>query len=372
MIQRIQELNIKKQFYKGKAIILIGPRQTGKTFLLKKILSELNEEYLLLDGDDTAVERLLNRPNTQQLKQIIGTNKIVFIDEAQRINDIGITAKIIVDQFKEVQLILSGSSSFDLTQKVQEPLTGRKYTNFLYPISWKEWQENVGFVNAEQDLENRLVYGFYPDVLMQKTDSVRILRELTDSYLYKDILIYGNIKKPAFIQKLLQALAYQIGNEVSYRELSEMVELDQKTIASYIDILEKAYVIFRISSYSKNLRNEIKSKRKIYFFDNGIRNAIIGQLQPLALRQDTGALWENFLISERIKYLHYNSIYANQYFWRTVQQQEIDYIEEVNGNLFAFEFKWNVKKKIKFPKTFSENYPAKLMGVNRDNFREFI
>ncbi|OFX27508.1 MAG: ATPase [Bacteroidetes bacterium GWA2_31_9] len=372
MLERKIETQIQEYLFKGKAIILLGPRQTGKTTLIKKILSKYISETLFLDGDDPTVFQILNRPNTQQLKQIIGKHTIIFIDEAQRINDIGLTSKIIIDQFPDVQLILSGSSAFELSQQTNEPLTGRKYTFFLSPISWEEWQNNIGYLKAEQDVENRLVFGFYPDVLNNEKEPVRILKELTDSYLYKDIFMYGNLKKPEEIQKLLQAIAYQVGSEVSLRELGEIVGLDPKTIERHITILERAYVIFRLYPFSRNLRNEIKSNRKIYFYDNGIRNAVINQLQPLPARQDIGILWENFLISERMKFLNYNNINANRYFWRTLQQQEIDYIEEINGKLFAYEFKWNEKRKVKFSKTFTENYSSENYIINRSNFREFV
>ena len=372
MIVRIIESQIKELLFKGKAILLIGPRQSGKTSLINKILTNYEASTLFLDGDDPNVQILLERPNTEQIRQIIGEKTIVFIDEAQRIKDIGITAKIIVDQFKNIQLILSGSSAFELSQQTNEPLTGRKRTFYLWPISWQEWQNHIGFLKADQDLENRLVFGFYPDVLNSVNESKVILRELTDSYLYKDILMFGNIKKPEDIKKLLQALAYQVGNEVSLRELGETVGLDPKTIDRYISILEKAYVIFRLNPLSRNLRNEIKTNRKIYFYDNGIRNAVIGQLQAFSVRQDIGALWENFIISERLKFLNNNNIYGNQYFWRTSQQQEIDYVEEIDGNFFAYEIKWNPKKKVKFPKTFTDTYNPKTQVINRESFKILI
>lgn len=371
MINRFLEDQIRKRLFSGKAIILTGPRQVGKTTLLKKILSQLSD-VLILDGDDPTIQALLDRPNTEQIKQIIGTNKIILIDESQRINEIGLTAKIIVDQLKSVQLILSGSSSFELLSKTNEPLTGRKWTYTLWPISWSEWQTHIGFVKAEQDIENRLVYGFYPDVLVNKLDQELVLKELAESYLYKDILIYANIKKPDSIQKLLQALAWQIGNEVVYSEVSQVCGLDPKTVASYIDILEKAYVIFRLPSFSRNLRNEIKSARKIYFYDNGVRNAVIGQFQPVPLRKDVGALWENFLVSERKKQLNYRKSSAVQYFWRTKQQQEVDYIEEEGGAIFGFEFKWNPKQARRLPTTFSKTYQSVDQCITRGNFRAFI
>ncbi len=373
MIVRTIENQIRENLFKKKTILLLGPRQSGKTTLIKAILNEYSNTTLFLDGDDPVVEKLLSRPNTEQIKQIIGNKTIVFVDEAQRIKDIGLTAKIIVDQLKNVQLILSGSSAFELSQQINEPLTGRKRTYYLFPVSWQEWQNYAGFVKAQQDLENRLVYGFYPEILCNPIDANIILRELSDSYLYKDILMFGNIKKPEDIKKLLQALAYQIGSEVSYRELSEIVGLDPKTVDRYISIFEKAYVIFRLYPLSRNLRNEIKSKPKIYFYDNGIRNAVIGQLQALALRQDIGQLWENFIISERLKFLNNNFIFANQYYWRTSQQQEIDYIEEINGKFYAYEIKWNPNKKPIFSKTFIQKYiPLTTEVIHRENFQKFI
>jgi predicted AAA+ superfamily ATPase len=372
MITRVQSAKIEKAFFKGKAIIVSGARQVGKTTMLEHILQKFTDKLLTLDGDDIIIQQLLNRPNTQQIKQIIGDNRIVFIDEAQRISEIGLTSKIIIDQFKDVQLILSGSSSFDLYNKVNESLTGRKWTFNLWPVSWEEWQNHVGYVKAEQDVENRMVFGFYPDVLNHEENPGRVLAELADSYLYKDVLMYEGLKKPSAIKKLLQALAYQVGSEVSFQELGQTTGIDPKTVNVYIDILEKAYIIFRLTPLSRNLRNEIKAKNKIYFYDNGIRNAVIGQLQPLAIRQDIGILWENFMVSERVKQLSINNSLRNYYFWRTTQQQEVDYIEEVNGEFFAFEFKWSEKKKIKFTKTFSHNYKAIEKGINRSNFREFV
>lgn len=371
MINRILEDQIRKRLFTGKAIIVTGPRQVGKTTLIKKILKDMND-VLFLDGDDPTIIKLLESPNTAQIRQIIGANKIVFIDESQRINDIGLTAKIIVDQLQSVQLILSGSSSFDLLKYTNEPLTGRKWTFALWPVSWMEWQAHIGYVKAEQDFGNRLVYGFYPDVLVNPLDQEALLKELTESYLYKDILIFANIKKPDSIQKLVQALAWQVGNEVVYSEVAQICGLDPKTVANYIEILEKAYVIFRLPSFSRNLRNEIKAGRKIYFYDNGIRNAVIGQLQPVQLRKDIGVLWENFLISERLKYLNYSKSTANQYFWRTKQQQEVDYVEEENSKIYGFEFKWNPKPSKRLPITFSGSYNSVDQIITRDNFRGFV
>lgn len=372
MIPRLIVGNIESMFFKNKAIIVIGARQVGKTTMLKAMLDNHKNHLLYLDGDDVTIQDLMNRPNTQQLKQIIGANKIVFLDEAQRIPDIGLTSKIIVDQFQDVQLILSGSSSFDLYNKLNEPLTGRKWSFYLWPVSWEEWQNHVGYVKAAQDLENRLVFGFYPDVLNHEKTPEVILSELSESYLYKDVLMYEGLKKPAVIKKLLQALAFQVGSEVSLHELGQTVGADPKTIDVYIDILEKAWIIFRLTPLSRNLRNEIKARNKIYFYDNGIRNIVIRQLQPLSIRQDIGILWENFLISERLKQISQKGLLRNTYFWRTTQQQEVDYIEEVNGVFNAYEFKWNEKRKIKIPLTFAKAYDSINTGISKDNFRDFV
>lgn len=369
-IIRILENEIKPKIGKGKAIIIIGPRQVGKTTLLKKIMD--NEVYLFLDGDDPTVRNLLANANTEQLKSIIGQHKTVFIDEAQRIENIGLTMKIITDQFKDVQLFASGSSAFELSNKINEPLTGRKWEFHLYPISWNELENSFGFVKATQQLELRILYGMYPEVITNIGQEKDVLGQLANSYLYKDVLAFGGIRKPDVLEKLLQALALQIGNEVSYNELSQLLGIDKNTVSTYIDILEKAFVIFKLKSFSRNLRNEIKTNQKIYFCDTGIRNMVIGNFNALDLRQDKGALWENFLISERIKKLSYENSLAKSYFWRTAQQQEIDYVEEEAGKMTGYEIKWNEKAKVKIPKLFSETYKAETETLNRENFRNFL
>lgn len=370
MYKRTVENRISQKMGKGKAVVVLGPRQVGKTTLLKNLLS--GKEYLFLDADDPAVRSILTNPTTEQLKSIIGNHKIVFVDEAQRISGIGITLKIITDQFKGVQLLVSGSSSFDLANEMNEPLTGRKWEFQLLPVSWEEYQQKHGYLLAEQQLENRLLYGMYPDVLNHQGEEVDVLKELVNSYLYKDILSYANIRKPEVLEKLVKALALQIGSEVSYNELSQLVGVDKNTISNYIDILQKGYVVFKLGSFSRNLRNEIKTNQKIYFYDVGVRNMIISNFTSLDLRQDKGALWENFLIAERVKQNEYKTGLAKMYFWRTKQHQEIDLIEEENGKLSAFEFKWNSKGKLRLPKTFTNAYDAHGNVVDRANFRNFV
>ena len=370
MIKRILEEKIIQKLDKGKAILVIGPRQVGKTTLINSILE--NRDHLFLDGDDSTVRNLLTNPNTEQLKSIIGNYKTLFIDEAQRIENIGLTLKIITDQFKKVQLLVSGSSAFELNNQTSEPLTGRKWEYKLYPISWHELEENIGYVKSEQQLELRIVYGMYPDVINNPGDEIEVLKQLTNSYLYKDILAFSGIRKPQVLEKLLRALALQLGSEVSYNELAQLVGVDKNTVSNYIDVLEKGYVIFRLSSFSRNLRNEIKTNQKIYFYDTGVRNAIIGNFNLLDSRSDKGGLWENFLIAERIKKLAYDGSLSNSYFWRTKQQQEVDYVEEVSGKITGYEFKWSEKAKAKLPKSFMESYNATIEVIHRNNFREFV
>lgn len=369
MIARTIENIIKDKDNSGKAIILVGARQVGKTTLLKNLLSD--KEYLFLDADDPSTRSLLQSPTTEQIRTFLGEYKYVFLDEAQRISGIGLTLKIITDQFKDVQLFVSGSSSFDLGNALNEPLTGRKWEYELFPISWEEYENSIGYVKAEQQIENRLLYGFYPEVINQQGREREVLKNLVNSYLYRDILTFSDIRKPEILELLLQALAMQIGSEVNYNELSQLLKVNKLTVQKYIEILEKGYIVFRLGSFNRNLRNEIKQNRKVYFFDNGIRNMILGDFKPLELRLDKGALWENFLISERRKQNIYKDTFARMYFWRTQQQQEIDFVEEKEGDISAFEIKWK-NKNSKLPQKFVEAYHAKEYIISRDNFREFV
>lgn len=370
--QRLCLNNIENWLFKGKTLLLIGPRQVGKTTLIKELLSK-NDNTLLLDGDDSEVRELLSQNNKKLLERIIGNAKLVFIDEAQRINNIGLTAKIIHDNFENVQLILSGSSVLDLNQAVSESLTGRKITFHLYPLSYQELSLKHNFLEMKEDLENRILYGNYPDIVVQKGNEKLLLKELSESYLYKDILALSNIKKPEILNKLVQALAYQIGSEVSLNELSNLLGISKETVASYIELLEKAFVVFSVRSFSRNLRNEIKANRKIFFYDTGIRNAVINNFNPLQLRNDKGALWENYVISERLKFNHYRNYFFQFYFWRTTEQQEIDWIEESDGQLFAYEFKWLNAAKAKLTKTFANAYPNhSFKAIDKENYWEIL
>lgn len=370
MIDRILKKKLSENLFKGKTIVLIGPRQVGKTTLVKEILR--GHDFLFLDGDDPIVRSNLTNPNTIQLETIIGQAKIVFIDEAQRIENIGLTAKIIHDQIKDVQLIISGSSVFELRNQTSESLTGRKREYFLYPISYEEYEKSRGFLTASSDLNARLVFGFYPDVINNRGGEIESLNEITQSYLFRDILALGNLKKPEALEKILRALAFQLGSEVSFNEVAQLTGVDKNTVSNYIRLLELSYIIYPLTTFSRNLRNEIKTNHKIYFYDNGIRNALIQNFNPIELRNDVGALWENFLITERLKPQSYHRQFVNRYFWRTKSLQEIDYVEEREGKIVGYEFKWNPKSKIKIPSSFVDAYNADIQVIARDNFRDFV
>ncbi|MDG2193775.1 MAG: ATP-binding protein [Polaribacter sp.] len=363
---------IQSKLNKGKAIIIYGARQVGKTTLLKKIFKKDSKEIYWLNGDRVEDRALLENASSTRLLSFLSGKKMIIIDEAQRIEDIGLKLKIIFDE-TPIQIVATGSSSFDLANKIQEPMTGRKYEYKLYPFSFDELAQHSNTFEEYKQLPNRLLFGSYPDVVLHEGNQREVLENLANSYLYKDILEWGKIKKSAKILKLLQAIAFQIGSQVSYTELSRIVGINKETVENYIDLLEKSFVIFRLHSFSRNLRNELKKSKKIYFYDNGIRNALINNFNPIELRNDVGALWENYIISERIKYTDHHQIYANRYFWRTRYQQEIDYIEEREGKLFAYEFKWNTHKKVKIPNSFMNAYPdTKTKIITPANYHEFI
>lgn len=373
MIRRSIENIIKSQLHDGRAIIVMGARQVGKTTLLSQLFAENGNEVLWMSGDEPDVRGAFENITSTRLRAIIGNHSVVAIDEAQRIEDIGIKLKLITDQMPEVQLLATGSSSFELANKINEPLTGRKWEYTLFPLSFTELVNDTSLLEEKRMVPHRMVFGSYPSVVTHPGREVAILRELTQSYLYKDILEFHRIHKPEKLTKLLQALAYQVGAEVSYNELSQLCGLDAKTVANYILILEQAYVIFRLGSYSRNLRNELKNSRKIYFYDNGIRNALIGNFAQVENRTDVGALFENYAIAERMKRKEYLMDYASSWFWRNTNKQEIDYVEEKDGKLQAYELKWNPKRKVSAPLSFRNGYPdADFTVINRDNIEDFL
>jgi predicted AAA+ superfamily ATPase len=372
MITRIIEKSIENELFKGKAIIIFGARQVGKSSLLKKMFAHSND-VVWLDGDLAETQLLFENLTVAKVKTILGDAKIVIIDEAQTILNIGLKLKIFTDYFKDIQLIATGSSSFDLANKINEPLTGRKWEYMLFPLSFSEMANHHNTFEEHKQLHQRLIFGYYPEVVCHESKAIDILKQLTTSYLYKDVLQWEMLKKSDKILKLLQALAFQIGSQVSYSELGQICGLDNKTVEKYIILLEQAFVVFRLPSFSRNLRNELKFSKKIYFYDNGIRNTLISNFNSIELRQDVGSLWENFLVAERMKRNSYAKHYAQTYFWRTQDQKEIDFIEEYNGKLYAYEFKWNMKKATKIPTSFSKTYSdAQFQCITPENYWDFL
>ncbi len=373
MVKRHLEAEIRKYLFKKKAIIIYGARQVGKTTLVEQVIKDQPVKTLFLNGDEADVRELLAGLNPARLKPLLGDHKIVVIDEAQRIPETGLALKIMHDNFKDIQFIATGSSAFELANKIKEPMTGRKFEFFLHPFSFGEMVSHHGFLTENRLLEHRMIFGCYPDIALNPGKEIKLLKSLASSYLYKDLLNLEQIQKPVLLEKILKAIALQVGSEVSMNELAGLLQHDRGTIEKYIDLLEKAYIIFSLHGLNRNVRNEIKKGRKIYFYDNGIRNAILGNFLPPSSRGDTGALWENFLISERRKLQDNKDINYNTYFWRTTQQQEIDYIEERQGILYAYEFKWNPKKSTRLSKTFANGYPAsKFQVISPENLSEFL
>lgn len=373
MITRKLEENIVSLFGGRKAIVIMGARQVGKSTLLQQMLAG-REDVVWMNGDDMDIQDLFREMTSTRIRAILGNNKFLVIDEAQRIQDIGLRMKLITDQVPDVQVIATGSSSFELAAKVNESLTGRKREFQMFPLIFGEMVSHVGFLEETRMIPHRLVYGYYPEVVCTPGDERTVLKELSDSYLYKDILSLDSINKPDKLVRLLKALALQIGSQVSYNEIGNLIGLDSKTVEKYIDVLEKSFIVFRLNSFARNLRNELKTSRKIYFWDLGIRNAVIGNLSQVENRTDTGDLWENFVIAERLKQNVYKNSFAQSWFWRTRQQNEIDYVEEEDGRLLAFEFKWNDRKaNVKCPESFMKSYPnAEFKVITPKNVEEFL
>jgi predicted AAA+ superfamily ATPase len=372
MVKRDLSEVLKNDLHKDKALILLGARQVGKTTLLQN-LSEGWEHTLWLTGDELETQRLFENPTITRFKVEFAGAKYLIIDEAQRLPNVGLGLKLITDHLKNIQLLVTGSSAFELSNRLNESLMGRTFEYQLFPLSFSEMADFHTLREEKRSLPYRLIYGYYPNVVMQPEDNKKILNNLVQNFLYKDMLLLEEVKKTDKIVKLLQALAFQIGNQVSYNEISKIVGLNVATVEKYITLLEQSFVIFRLGSFSRNLRSELSKSRKIYFYDNGIRNALIDNLSPVETRSDVGALWENFLISERIKSLKNNEHWRGYYFWRTKEQQEIDYIEEEDGKLQAFELKWNIHTKAKITKTFTNAYPySETHIITPENYVDFI
>ena len=374
MIERKLKDVVKAALPRGKAILIMGARQVGKSTLLGQLFGD-RTDVLWLNGDEPDTQQLFDGANSTFLKSVIGNNKYVVIDEAQRIRDVGLKMKLITDNIPDVQLVAAGSSSFELSSVINESLTGRKLEYRMYPLSFAEMVTETGLLEERRMLKHRMVYGYYPEVVTSPGAEQEVLLNLTNSYLYKDILSLDRIQKSEQLVRLLQSLALQVGSQVSYHELSLQVGLDSKTVERYIDVLEKCYIVFRLMSFSRNMRNELKKSRKIYFYDNGIRNAIIGNFTSLESRMpaEVGSLWENLMVSERVKKLEYDQMYGSRWFWRTKGNHEIDYIEERDGRIHTFEFKWNENKRSVFPELFKKNYPnSSFEVITPANYHEFI
>ncbi len=366
---------LKDSCFKQKVIILLGPRQVGKTTLLRKLQTELSVQSKWLNADEADIRQEFIDSNTStRLLQLIGSNtKLVLIDEAQQIPEIGKKLKLLIDNYPDIQIIATGSSALDLQNQTNEPLTGRKREFYLFPFSFEELSKHTSTLEEKRILNTRLIYGSYPEVVNNSGNERETLLEIANSYLYKDILMLDGLRKSSVLEKLLQALAFQVGSEVKYHELARTIgNIDPTTVEKYIDLLEKAFIIFKLPGLNRNIRNELKKGKKYYFYDNGIRNVLISNFNQINLRQDIGAIWENYLISERYKFTSYNQIHANKYFWRTLDQAEIDYIEERDGFLNAFEIKWTPKN-VRFAKSFLEGYPNNICEVlDNVNYTNFL
>lgn len=373
-IAQRQLINLKKSLLPNKVVVILGPRRCGKTTLVKKFLETVKLKYLLVSGEDISVKNYLSSQSIEKLKGFVGKSKILVVDEAQKINQIGLNLKLIVDHIEGIKVIATGSSSFDLAKDTGEPLTGRKYTLKLFPLAQLELNQIEKSFQINSNLESRLIYGSYPEVVIinDNKERERYLKEIINSYLYKDILELEGLKHSDKIVKLLQLLAFQIGKEISYNELGTQLGISKNTIEKYLDLLEKNFVIYKLTAFSRNLRKEISKNPRYNFYDNGIRNALINNFNPLDIRDDVGMLWENYIITERIKKQEYLNIFSNNYFWRTYQGQEIDFVEERKGKLFGYEIKWQASK-IKKPKTWLESYKnAKYLLINNKNYLDFI
>lgn len=375
LIPRIIESQISKYLIPNKVIVILGPRRVGKTVLIRKILSETTEPHVLLNGEDIGTRELFARRSVNALSRILGNTKFLIIDEAQKIPDIGNALKLMVDEIAGLKIMITGSSAFDVENYTGEPLTGRKVTFKLFSISEQELLSYEAINEKRDHLNNRLIYGNYPELLQLNTneDKSRYLKELLNSYLLKDILAFETIRNSDKVVDLLRLISFQIGNEVSIPELANTLQISRNTVDKYLDLLTKVFIIYKVNGFSRNLRKEVAKSSRYYFLDNGIRNVIAGNLNPINLRDDVGKLWENYMISERIKYQSYSNMLVYNYFWRTYDQQEIDWLEDRGGRLHGYEFKWNSRKKVTPPGGWSKNYPnATFEVIHPNNYEDWI
>ena len=373
-IPQKQIINVKKYLMPQKAIIIYGPRRCGKTTLLQQLIKNINEKYLFINGEDITTQNYLASQSIQKLKNFVGKNRLLIIDEAQCIKNIGINLKLMLDNIKGLKIIASGSSAFDLAHQLGEPLTGRKYTFILYPLSQLELNNIESSIETIARLEMRLIYGSYPEVILCQDikQNEFYLKEIISSYLYKDILELEGIKYSDKLVRLLQCLAFQIGKEVSCTELGTHLGMSKNTVDRYLDLLQKSFVLYRLNGFSRNLRKEVTKNSKYYFYDLGVRNALINNFNPLEMRNDIGMLWENYIIIEILKKQEYQQDFSNNYFWRTYDKKEIDFVVEKNANLFAYEIKWkNLKYKV--PKDWKNVYKnSKFQLITKNNYLKFI
>lgn len=376
MVYLVRELteNILKKIQPNKVVLIFGTRRVGKTLLVKEILKKVNEPFLTLNGDDINVHDKLAIRSVENYRQILGSYKLVYIDEAQKIPEIGLKLKLMIDEIDGLKIIVSGSSSFDIHKDAGEPLTGRKYSFNLFALSENEYNQIENSISKIDKVRERLIFGNYPELLHlpDREDKIDYLNEMISSYLLKDILVYENIKNSQKIFNLLRLIAFQIGGEVSLQELGSQLGISKNTVEKYLDLLSKVFILHKVEGFSRNLRKEITKNSRWYFLDNGIRNAIIANFNPIESRNDIGELWENYMISERLKFQEFKRFSSNNYFWRTYDQQEIDWVEERDGSLFGYEFKWK-ESKVKIPTQWKNTYPnSSFEVVNRDNFENWL
>ncbi len=366
--------NIIKKLQPNKVVIVFGARRVGKTVLVKELLEKVNEPVLSLNGEDINVHDKLTNRSVENYKQLLGSYKFLYIDEAQKIPEIGLKLKLMIDEIEDLKIIISGSSSFDIYKDAGEPLTGRKYSFNLFALSENEFNQVENKIEKIDKVRERLIFGNYPELLQlpDREDKIDYLNEMVSSYLLKDILVYENIKNSQKIFNLLRLIAFQIGGEVSLQELGKQLGISKNTVEKYLDLLSKVFILHKVEGFSRNLRKEITKNSRWYFLDNGIRNAVIANFNSIESRNDIGALWENYIISERLKYQEYNRLSSNNYFWRTYEQQEVDWVEERDGSLFGYEFKWK-ESKVKIPTQWKNAYPnSSFEVINKDNFEKWL